>query len=82
MALDEDVVLFQELANGEVLVDNGDMHRVRVKTLKLPDKLVRLVEICLIEMVIEEGAKSVGGSHRKGGDVEGVVMIVRLNRPW
>ena len=69
MALDGDVVLLQELADGKVLVNHRDVYRIRVKLLKLPDKLVRLIEARVGKVSIEEGTQSVGG-HRKGGGVQ------------
>ena len=56
MALDGDVVLFQELTDGKVLVDNWDVYRVRVKLLELSDELVRFIETRFGEVSIEEGA--------------------------
>ena len=65
MTLDGDVVLFEELAYGEVLVEDGYVYRVRVKLLELPNKLVRFIEVCLSEVGIEEIAQGVGGRHGK-----------------
>ena len=65
MTLDGDVILLEELADGEELVDNGYVYGVRVKILKLPNELIRFVEVCLSEVSIEEVSQSVGGGHGK-----------------
>ena len=41
MTHEGDVVFFEELADGKVLVDNGYMYRVRVEILKFSNELVR-----------------------------------------
>lgn len=66
MTLDGDVVLFEELADGKELVDDGDMDRVRVKLLKLPNELVRFIEARLSEVSIEEGTQSAGHGESGG----------------
>ena len=56
MTLDGDVVLFEELADGKELVDDGYVYRVRVEFLKLSNELVLLVEALRSEVGIEEVA--------------------------
>jgi hypothetical protein len=65
MPLDGDVVLFEELADGKVSVDDGYVYRVRMKLLKLPNELVWFIEALLSKVSIEEGTQSVRGVHGK-----------------